>query len=391
MDPNSQRQFVSKYYGETLKSSADLRTSACCPVDSVPPAHKHILSQLHAEVTSRFYGCGSPLPHHLEKASILDLGCGTGRDAFLASALAGPMGSVIGVDMTEAQLEIGRKFKEYHSQAFFGDPNLSNVDFRKGYIEDLSSANITDSSMDVVISNCVCNLSPHKSKVFAEVFRVLKQGGEFYFSDVYADRRLTVEASKHPILVGECLGGALYLEDFRRIMTDVGFHDIRIVSSAPVALMDPSLKPLVPDVQFFSVTFRAFKVSAMDDRREDYSQTAVYTPLQKEDHADSFKLDIDNQFRPNSPQPIDSNTAAILKASRFKDMFKVSDRQSHAGLFSCQSNNASFSNPAFDCFRPARSARSTENQNCNATTSPMESKPVPNDNQSSRTSKTCCG
>lgn len=328
MDADKQLRSVSTYYGTTLTSSADLKTSACCPIDAVPQSHRKHLEKLHPEVTSRFYGCGSPIPSHLTACTVLDLGCGTGRDVYLASALVGPKGSVIGVDMTPEQLEVANRHRQYHADCFFGAGSKSNVHFRHGYIEDLHSAEIHDASIDVVISNCVCNLSPHKSAVFSEVSRVLKQGGEFYFSDVYADRRLSDEAKSNELLVAECLGGALYLEDFRRIMHNAGFPDVRIVSAAPIELRDEKLRALVPDVAFYSITFRAFKISQLEDAREDYCQTATWTSC-----ASQFKLDIDNVFDKGVATPIDSNTAAILQQSRLKALFEVTPAGVHRGPF----------------------------------------------------------
>ncbi|MEX2489177.1 MAG: methyltransferase domain-containing protein, partial [Pseudomonadales bacterium] len=91
---------VKKYYGETLQSSEDLKTSACCPTDALPDYLKPIVSQIHPQVQQKFYGCGSPIPAGLEGCTVLDLGCGSGRDSFVISKLVGASGRVIGVDMT---------------------------------------------------------------------------------------------------------------------------------------------------------------------------------------------------------------------------------------------------------------------------------------------------
>ena len=91
---------VRQYYGEVLQGSGDLQTSACCPVGAMPPHIAAIVSQIHPEVVERFYGCGSPLPPALDGLTVLDLGCGTGRDCYALSKLVGPSGRVIGVDMT---------------------------------------------------------------------------------------------------------------------------------------------------------------------------------------------------------------------------------------------------------------------------------------------------
>jgi len=100
-----------------------------------------------------------------------------------------------------------------------------NVEFRKGVIENLKeSAGIEDNSIDVVISNCVINLSADKEAVFREVWRILKPGGELYFSDVFSDRRVPQHLKDDKVLWGECLSGALYIEDFRRMLARVGFN-----------------------------------------------------------------------------------------------------------------------------------------------------------------------
>lgn len=347
MNPDEQRKSVTTYYGETLKSSSDLKTSACCPVDAVPSHQTSILQKLHPEVTSRFYGCGTPIPDLLTGCVVLDLGCGTGRDVYLSSALVGVNGRVIGVDMTEEQIAIAERHKSFHARAFFGDDATSNVEFRKGVIEDLRTAGIADDSVDVVISNCVCNLSPDKKAVFAEVARVLKPGGEFYFSDLYANRRLTHEVRTNEVLIGEGLGGALYIQDFRRIMAEVGFADLRVVTGAPVVVYDPDLKLRVPDVSYFSLTIRAFSLPGLEDGREDYGQTATYRSCSGE----SMKLDVDYSFKKDVAVPVDANTATILTSSRFKECFTVTGRGVHKGVFEMQGRTASVG-PIIDCFRP---------------------------------------
>jgi arsenite methyltransferase len=167
---------VRRYYGEVLRSSADLQTSACCLADAMPRHLAALLGDIHPEVRDRFYGCGSPLPPALTGATVLDLGCGSGRDCYLLSRLVGAQGRVIGVDMTDEQLTVARRHLGYHAERY----GYANVDFREGYIEDLAAAGIAAASVDVVVSNCVLNLSPDKGRVFREIFRVLKPGGELY-------------------------------------------------------------------------------------------------------------------------------------------------------------------------------------------------------------------
>lgn len=182
-------EIVKDYYGNQLQSSDDLRTSACCDVDAVPAWLKKLLARVHPEVLARYYGCGLVCPELLEGARILDLGCGSGRDVYALAQLVGPHGRVVGVDMTEAQLEVARNHREHHRDAF--GHGESNVDFTSA----TSSActNFLICRRRVLMSSSptgVVNLSPDKEAVLRGVFSLLKPGGEFYFSDVYADRRV---------------------------------------------------------------------------------------------------------------------------------------------------------------------------------------------------------
>jgi len=320
-----------RYYGETLTTSADLKTSACC-TDSIPSAHKPLLANIADEILTRFYGCGSPIPEALEGMTVLDLGCGTGRDAYLAAQLVGPGGTVIGVDMTEGQLAVARRHEETQRERF--GYAAKNTDFRLGQIEDLAACGIADGSIDVVISNCVLNLAPDKEPVFREIWRVLKPGGELYFADVFARRRVPQHLRTHPELHGECLGGALYLEDFRRIMMDVGFLDFRTVESRAMTLDDPALARLVGGIPFLSATVRAFKLpGALEDRCEDYGQVATYLgTLPERPHA--FTLDDHHVLETHRPERVCGNTAAMFANTRFAPHFRVDgDRSRHFGLF----------------------------------------------------------
>jgi len=255
MTQNSVRKSVQEYYGKTLESNEDLKTNACCLPDAMPGYLREKLDLIHPEILDKFYGCGWPIPSELEGKTVLDLGCGTGRDCYLLSQLVGESGQVIGVDMTDEQLSVARKHQEHQKEKFgFGQ---SNVKFLHGYIEDLESLGIASESVDVVISNCVINLSPNKEKVFREIFRILKPGGELYYSDVFSDRRIPEPLKKDPVLVGECLGGALYFEDFRRLLISLGCHDYRIFKTSPIQLDDSEIEKKLSGIQFYSLTVRA--------------------------------------------------------------------------------------------------------------------------------------
>lgn len=325
---------IREYYGSVLQGTIDLRTNACCTSESIPAHVRAVLREIDDEIIERFYGCGSPIPLAIEGCTILDLGCGTGRDVYLASRLVGSDGRAIGIDMTEEQLEIARRHVDGHMRRFgYAE---SNVDFRTGFIEDLRTAGIADDSMDVVISNCVINLSPQKRCVFEEIFRVLKPGGELYFSDVFADRRIPADMAADPILRGECLGGALYTEDFRRLLRDVGCLDSRVVSSCPIELDDGDLKNRIGNVRFVSQTIRAFKLSdSLEDICEDYGQVAYYRGT-IDQTPNVFQLDDHHTFEKSRPVPVCGNTAAMLEETRYGKHFDViGDRSVHFGAFDC--------------------------------------------------------
>merc|ERR1712098_749798 len=115
-----------------------------------------------------------------------------------------------------------------------------------------------------------------KPQVIKGVYDALKWGGEFFFSDIYASRRLPKHVQEHEVLWGECIAGALYTGDFVRICRDVGFTDPRVLSMDPVVVTDPELKDVVGEAEFFSITYRLFKVKGLETECEDYGQVAVY-------------------------------------------------------------------------------------------------------------------
>lgn len=321
---------VKDYYGRVLQSSADLQTSACCLAETLPLHVRDALKDVHTEVLDRFYGCGSPIPPALAGATVLDLGSGSGRDCYVLSKLVGPAGRVIGVDMTDEQLAVARKHLDWHAQRI----GHANVEFRTGYIEDLAAAGIADASVDLVISNCVLNLSPDKARCFAEIFRVLKPGGELYFSDVFADRRIPRELAIDPVLLGECLGGALYIEDFRRQMAKIGCLDARVVSSTPLAINNPEIAAKTGNIRFFSMTVRAFKLG-LEDRCEDFGQVATYLGTEPH-HPHAFVLDDHHRLETGRPMLVCGNTADMLSRTRYAPHFRVSgDKSHHFGLFDC--------------------------------------------------------
>jgi arsenite methyltransferase len=316
----------------SVKDQGEMATHTCaCGPDAMPPYIREILKEIPEEITSRFYGCGSPLPPALEGCTVLDLGCGCGRDVFLASKLVGPNGCVIGIDMNPDQLS----FAEAHHAEMAQKWGYDNVTFRQGYIEALDEAGIEDDSVDVVISNCVINLSPDKEAVFKEIYRVLKVGGELYFSDIFADRRVPDAINSDPLLVGECLGGALYIEDFRRLMRRCGWEDFRYMSSSAATIDNPEVQALIGNIQFSSRTIRAFKLpDTEEDICEQYGQTAVYRGgiVGSESY---FDLDDHHRFFKDLRLDVCGNSCSYVQDTRFGKYFDIyGDRSQHFGPFS---------------------------------------------------------
>ena len=328
-------QTVKAYYGETARSGRKLATKACCCAETIPSGHQAILAEIDPEILSRFYGCGSPIPPCLDGATVLDLGCGAGRDAYLVSRLVGPKGRVVGVDMTAEQLAVARRHQAAQAKRFGFE--RSNVEFLEGRFEDLAALGVADASVDVVISNCAINLSPDKRRVFSEIFRVLKPGGELCFADVFADRRAPPGLSEDPVLVGECLAGAMYVEDFRRMLRELGCLDYRVMSRAATVIDNPGVEARVGPIKFQSMTVRAFKLRDLEDICEDYGQVAVYLGTIAE-RPHGFLLDDHHLFQAGKPMLVCGNTAAMVGETRYGRHFHViGDRSRHFGKFDCGS------------------------------------------------------
>jgi len=324
------REDVQDYYGKQLHSSADLQTNACC--DQAPPEHlKSLLTQLHDEVVSRYYGCGLVAPEQLEGMRILDLGSGSGRDVYLLSALVGEHGEVVGVDMTDEQLAVANRHLDYHRDAF-GYAN-SNVRFLKGYIEELDKLDLQDGYFDIVISNCVINLSTDKAKVISDVKRLLKPGGEFFFSDVYADRRIPASLAKDPVLYGECLSGALYWNDFINLSKRCGFADPRLVESRPLTIENPTIEKTLGNIRFYSATYRLFNIDSLEPACEDYGQAVIYKGTLT-NSPNAFALDDHHFIEAGKVFPVCGNTWLMLEKSRFAAHFDfIGNFDTHYGIF----------------------------------------------------------
>ena len=322
---------VQSYYGETLRSSADLKTDACTTSAAPAPHVSAALGRVHDEVTARYYGCGLALPAALEGLRVLDLGCGAGRDVYALAQLVGSAGEVVGVDMTPEQLEVARRWEGWHAERFgYARPNTR---FLEGQLESLGALDLPAGSFDVIVSNCVINLCVDKPAVFREAFRLLKPGGELYFSDVYADRRVPAALVDDPVLYGECLSGALYRGDFLRVAQAAGFTDPRIVDHRRLGILDRGLEARLAPIRFASVTARLFKLDGLESACEDYGQAVVYRGG-IEGMERVFVLDAEHAIEAGRVFPVCGNTLAMLRETRFRDAFEVvGNGERHLGLF----------------------------------------------------------
>ena len=322
------------YYGNVLQGSSDLRTDACCTLETPSPALKAALANVHPDVKARYYGCGLVVPDLIAGTRILDLGSGSGQDAYMLAQMVGANGEVVGVDATPQQLAVAEAHRAWHAERF----GFSNISFRGGDIERLDALGLEAGSFDVIVSNCVINLVADKGAVFRAAHRLLKPGGEMYFSDVYADRRLPAAWSADPVLHGECLAGALYWGDFRDLAKASGFADPRLVKDRPLAITDEAVAAKVAGTAFFSATWRLFKLEGLESECEDYGQAVRYKgaaalgfPVQG---ADVFQLDKHHAIEAGRVFPVCGNTWRMLADTRFAPAFEFfGDFSRHYGIF----------------------------------------------------------
>ncbi len=267
---------------ERYSSGAECCEAAlCCPVDYDP----QYLKVIPQEVIERDYGCGDPSKHLRAGETVLDLGSGTGKICFIAAQVVGATGRVIGVDMTDAMLEVARRNAPVVAERI----GFANVEFRKGRIQDLAldlerldaelkarpiadahaflragelaaelrvrHPLVADDAVDVVVSNCVLNLVEGRAKrpLFEEIFRVLRKGGRAVISDIVSDEEVPLAMQNDPELWSGCISGALTESGFVRAFTDAGFYGVRILQR------DAEPWRTVQGIEFRSVTIEAFK------------------------------------------------------------------------------------------------------------------------------------
>ncbi|MFP3940678.1 MAG: methyltransferase domain-containing protein, partial [Thermoanaerobaculia bacterium] len=275
--PSVESAVKERYARGARERVADL----CCPVDYDP----RYLEAIPEEVLERDYGCGDPSRHLRPGETVLDLGSGTGKICFIASQVVGPEGRVIGVDMTPDMLEIARRAAPVVAERI----GHGNVEFRRGRIQDLAldldlldrrlaerpvrdaeglfaaqaladelraeHPMVPTASVDVVVSNCVLNLvaGAEKRRLFAELYRVLRDGGRAVISDIVSDEPVPEALQADPELWSGCISGALTEDGFLAAFEEAGFHGVRILE------LGGEPWRTVEGIEFRSLTVEAFK------------------------------------------------------------------------------------------------------------------------------------
>ena len=228
------KEIVKEGYSQIAKTSAQCGCDSCgCSSNATTQKQSGEMGYSEEEMNAvpsganLGLGCGNPtaIASLKEGDIVLDLGSGAGFDVFLAAKKVGNSGKAIGVDMTDEMLVKARE------NAVRG--GFTNVEFKKGDIENLP---LDNSSVDVVISNCVINLAPDKAKVFAEIFRVLKTGGRLMVSDTVLIKELPENLKNDKDLLVGCVSGAILKEDYLKLLKEAGFSDITIHKETPAFL-----------------------------------------------------------------------------------------------------------------------------------------------------------
>jgi SAM-dependent methyltransferase len=215
-----------EHYGAAARGAADCTPSVeCCEVVGASVYDRSALEELPAEAVAASIGCANPIAiaDLAPGEDVLDLGSGGGIDVLLSARRIAPSGMAYGLDMTDEMLELARSNQHR--------AGITNATFLSGHMEEIP---LPDASVDVVLSNCVINLSPHKDAVFAEAFRVLRVGGRLAIADIAADREPDAALLADPNAWTHCIAGALTRQRYTELLTATGFIDVELTASHPV-------------------------------------------------------------------------------------------------------------------------------------------------------------
>ncbi|OPX87244.1 MAG: Ubiquinone/menaquinone biosynthesis C-methyltransferase UbiE [Pelotomaculum sp. PtaB.Bin104] len=247
MEDNIQ-EIVRKKYAEAITNKAGGccgSASGCCSGNSIgqtiDPITKDLyscdeLNGLNIDLIANSFGCGNPtaLAQLNPGDVVLDLGSGAGLDVLLSAKKVGPNGKAYGLDMTDEMLSVARENQQKN--------NVSNAEFLKGQIEDIP---LPDNTVDVIISNCVINLSGNKDKVISEAFRVLKPGGRLAVSDIVLRKVLPDKLKTNMLAWAGCVAGALMDNEYKDKLSAAGFENINVEVTREYDLNNENLKSLL--------------------------------------------------------------------------------------------------------------------------------------------------
>jgi SAM-dependent methyltransferase len=294
---------ITKKVSERYAKAAASGEQMCCPSSYNFPQLKSFIPQAVLNVS---YGCGTPAGLNTVKPgeTVLDIGSGGGIDCFEASRLVGHSGHVIGLDVTDTMLEIAR----HHAPIVAKNLGYasSNVEFRKGTADAMPVENNT---IDLVISNCVINLAPDKTKVFREMFRVIRPDGRFTISDIVTDRVVPQYLVHDVEKWGDCLSGALTFADYLRGLRESGFVGVHLVQYSPWKVID--------GIHFFSVTLTGYKLSTTS-RTTSVRFATLRGPFS------SVVDEYETVYRRGIPEPIETETVHLLSQPSLANYFLLS-------------------------------------------------------------------
>ncbi|MGB9867117.1 MAG: arsenite methyltransferase [Bacillota bacterium] len=253
MKPDFSR-IVQERYDQIARALLANARPGCCSTDSCCGGGNYMAEAIDVpeELLNASLGCGNPIAiaDLKEGEIVLDLGSGAGLDAFVSARLVGPHGKVYGVDASVAMVELA---KQYQSKS-----GLSNIEFLKAKMEEIP---LSDCHVDVIISNCVINLAVDKVKVMREAFRVLKPGGRIALFDTAWLQPVPEWVRQDAELWASCIGGALDLEEYRKLLKDAGFVSVEVEPVQTIELPG-SMQELRPVGELASVIVKAVKPKA---------------------------------------------------------------------------------------------------------------------------------
>jgi len=291
---------VNERYARAVANGEEM----CCPTGYDQEDLRTFIPEPVLKVS---YGCGTPVGLSTVQPgeTVLDIGSGGGIDCFEASRRVGPNGRVLGIDMTDEMLALART----HAPTVATNLGYAetNVEFRKGHAEDIP---VLNEDVDVIISNCVINLSPDKPKVFDEMFRILRPGGRFSISDIVADQAIPNYMIYDKEKWGDCLSGALPLHEYWGGLRQAGFLGIHQINLIPWRVID--------GIHFLSITLTGYKLT--NPPTTPFAFATLKGPFSQ------VTDELGHQYRRGIPEPIDSQTTAILHSPSYEPLFVFSDK-----------------------------------------------------------------